>query len=176
MHYELCIMYKKLLLSYPPVSLDVRRGGRHGVRRISESAAIEYQHLQMQQLLLFSLSSQKNYKFIYSFFGGLQIHRTSAATGVRRGVRWISESAAIEYQHLQMRQFLLFSLSPQKNYKFIYPRSAGCLARGSADLQSAAFAKLNSKTVIYSFFVGLQIHRTSAATGNVSKRKSVIVK
>ena len=43
-------------------------------------------------------------------------------------------------------------------------RSAGCLARGSADLQSAAFAKLNSKTVIYSSFGGLQIHRTSNAT------------
>lgn len=40
----------------------------------------EYQLLQMRQFLLFSLSSQKNYKFIYSFFGGLQIHRTSAAT------------------------------------------------------------------------------------------------
>ena len=43
----------------------------------------------MRQLLLFSLSSQKNYKFIYSFFGGLQIHRTSAATDVWRGVRRI---------------------------------------------------------------------------------------
>jgi len=50
-----------------------------------------YQLLQMRQFLLFSLSSQKNYKFIYSFFGGLQLlfplasdrwfHRTSAAIG-----------------------------------------------------------------------------------------------
>ncbi len=62
--------------------------GRKG-KSNSESAAIEYQHLQMRQLLLFSLSSQKNFKFKYSLFGGLQLlfpsasdrwfHRTSAA-------------------------------------------------------------------------------------------------
>ena len=99
------------------VPLGVRCSVRREVRRISESAAIEYQHLQMRQLLLFSLSSQKNYKFIYSFFGGLQLlfplasdrwfHRTSAATGliVRSNMLYVFFKAVFHFSGISKLYF-----------------------------------------------------------------------
>ena len=102
---------------------SVRRVVRRNQRSLaegksnSESAAIEYQHLQMRQLLLFSLSSQKNYKFIYSFFGGLQLlfplasdrwfHRTSAATGliVRSNMLYVFFKAVFHFSGISKLYF-----------------------------------------------------------------------
>jgi hypothetical protein len=59
------------------------------------------------------LKINKIWSYSFNFAVPLGVRR-SVPLGVRRGVRWISESAAIEYQHLQMRQLQLFSLSLSK--------------------------------------------------------------